>query len=357
MKKGGNSPDNSPGNPPIVIQFPGGGDPYSDRFCPALVATGAIVRQGDYSGSWLRDNFKDADFVHFHWPSFYYSAPTSRLALARALKFTAILAWARLRGVRVLWTAHNLYPHEKISPSWLAYVMRKVVVALSHRIFVHGPSARALLAREFSIDQKRLVTVTHGHFCDGYPMSMTREEARRQLGIPPASKVLAFVGMCRRYKNLAYLVREYKRALPDAWLIIAGKFRERDYQSEIEGMLGDVAGRVVFAPRFIEDAELQVFIRAADAIVLPFRDVLTSGSAILALSFGRPVVAPRMGYLRDMIDEQTGVLYDPADPDGLVNAMRAALTKTFDEQAIDRHVRALRWEDAAQPVMDAMRQP
>ena len=51
----------------------------------------------------------------------------------------------------------------------------------------------------------------------------------------------------------------------------------------------------MLALRYIPDAELQVWLRAADVVVLPFRDILTSGSAILALSFGRAVVAPALG--------------------------------------------------------------
>ncbi|MEZ4597387.1 MAG: glycosyltransferase [Chloroflexota bacterium] len=50
-------------------------------------------------------------------------------------------------------------------------------------------------------------------------------------------------------------------------------------------------------PGNVPDDRMQVFLRAADVMVLPYRDVLTSGSAILAMTFGLPVVAPRIGCL------------------------------------------------------------
>ena len=64
--------------------------------------------------------------------------------------------------------------------------------------------------------------------------------------------------------------------------------------------------------------------RAADAAVLPFRDILTSGSAILALSHGRPVIAPAMGCLPGTLPADATFLYDPDADGALADAMRQA---------------------------------
>src|SRR5690606_10250440 len=47
------------------------------------------------------------------------------------------------------------------------------------------------------------------------------------------------------------------------------------------------------------------FFAASDVVVLPFRNILNSGSLILALSFNRPVVAPAIGSLTEL-QEMTG---------------------------------------------------
>jgi glycosyltransferase involved in cell wall biosynthesis len=71
----------------------------------------------------------------------------------------------------------------------------------------------------------------------------------------------------------------------------------------------------------VDDVDVQLYFEAADWVVLPYRDVLTSGSALLALSFGRPVVAPRRGCLADL-DETDGVLrYEPDHPGALAHAL------------------------------------
>ena len=103
-----------------------------------------------------------------------------------------------------------------------------------------------------------------------------------------------------------------RAAGPGARLLIAG--RPRGGASTTRLAAAAAADRRIRLPlRFVPDDELQVWLRAADVVVLPFRDILTSGSAILALSFGRPVVAPALGCLPETVPT-AGVLYDPDAP-------------------------------------------
>jgi glycosyltransferase involved in cell wall biosynthesis len=65
-------------------------------------------------------------------------------------------------------------------------------------------------------------------------------------------------------------------------------------------------------------------LRAADVAVLAHRQALNSGFLLLALTFGLPVVGPRMAAAEHLLDDRVARLYDPADPDGLPRALRAA---------------------------------
>jgi glycosyltransferase involved in cell wall biosynthesis len=64
---------------------------------------------------------------------------------------------------------------------------------------------------------------------------------------------------------------------------------------------------------------------AADVVVLPYRAVLTSGAAMLAFSFDRGIVAPRLGCLLELERTGAAILYDPDAPDGLAGALERAL--------------------------------
>jgi beta-1,4-mannosyltransferase len=356
LRNGASAADKPRSRSPVILEFTGRGDSYSDCFCAALAAQGASVKQASYSGKWLLRNLRGANVAHFHWPSFCYADRRAPAVLRKAVKFAAVLLLLRALRVRIVWTAHNLYPHERNSPRWIDHAVRRLVVALSERVFVHGSTAGGILQRELGVDSKRLVSIVHGHFLDYYPMQTTRDEARHRLGLPLDKSVFTFIGNCRPYKNVTALVSAFQQHFDDAWLVIGGKCLDSAYRSEIEELIRSKPDRILFEPRFIPDTELQYFVRAADAIVLPFKDVLTSGSAILALSFGRPVVAPRLGHLIDVISEETGILYEIGDPNGLANGMQAALSRRFDQKAIMRHVASQRWQDAAATVLTALYQ-
>ena len=51
------------------------------------------------------------------------------------------------------------------------------------------------------------------------------------------------------------------------------------------------------------DSRLGLMLRAADLVVLPYRAIQNSGSAILALSADRPVVVPALGAMTELADQ------------------------------------------------------
>ncbi len=206
---------------PVILEFAGRSEPYSKCLWPALSAEGAIIKEADYSGRWLLKNLGDADFVHFHWPSFFYADKEVPAVIAKALKFAGFLVWIRLRGVRIVWTAHNLYPHERSSPRWIDYAVRRLIITLVDHVFAHGRTAASILEHEFGIDPTRIVVIPHGHFLDQYPMQTTQKEARGHLGLPHDKGVFTFIGHCKRYKNVTELVDTFQKYFSDSWLVIA----------------------------------------------------------------------------------------------------------------------------------------
>ena len=70
---------------------------------------------------------------------------------------------------------------------------------------------------------------------------------------------------------------------------------------------------------------------SSDVVVLPFREILTSGSTLLAMSFGRPVVVPRMGGLVDVVSNGCGFTYDPELTDGLSIALHKCVECDLEE--------------------------
>jgi glycosyltransferase involved in cell wall biosynthesis len=291
-----------------------------------------------------------------HWPSFFYYNLESRArTLFELTRFLADLRLARARGARVVWTAHNLYPHDGGRDVWAHRVARSAVVSGAEAIIAHGPAACAEVAREFAVPPERLVDSPHGHWIGRYPNEISRPRARAELGLDEKAYVYAFIGLCKPYKGLDALVEAFAAQPPDTALVVAGRFQSSEYQSEIEAAVGRLdSARVRFHPEFVPDEELQRIFVAADAVVLPYRRILTSGTVMAALSFGRPVVVPSLGGLADVVDDRSGVLYDPAEPGALAAAMSAIRERAFSEPAILAYAKSFRWEDAARVLIEIL---
>ena len=127
-----------------IISFPLHGNAYTECLGAALCDLGVEVIEGQWSGRWLLATVKRGDVALFNWPSFHYFYPRSRRRTWYAfLKFCLFLVAMRLRGCAVVWTAHNLYPHDGGNRLRVHRLARRVMVACSRvvsraRIDSHG---------------------------------------------------------------------------------------------------------------------------------------------------------------------------------------------------------------------------
>jgi glycosyltransferase involved in cell wall biosynthesis len=163
------------------------------------------------------------------------------------------------------------------------------------------------------------------------------------------------LGTIRAYKGIERLVEVFRR-IPDEdlVLVIAGKPWHTMPESQIQAFSqGD--RRIVLVPQYIPDTELQTYYKAADAVVLPYTNVLSSGSALLAMSFGRPVIAPAVGCLSELITPETGILYDPFSDDGLYRAIVEAFSQSLEATGENAFQRAagFTWDQMAKKTLQA----
>lgn len=93
---------------------------------------------------------------------------------------------------------------------------------------------------------------------------------------------------------------------PRARLVLAGAMLVDLFETLSPALSPAERARIDVTGRFLDDMELQVFFRAADIAVYPYRKVLTSGSLLLALSFGVPVVVPDVGMTREVLGAGPG---------------------------------------------------
>jgi glycosyltransferase involved in cell wall biosynthesis len=239
---------------------------------------------------------------------------------------TLLMVYYRLLGKRVVLTAHNVNIAKRDGgDSWINRLSLRAQYGLCHHIFVHTGQMRAELLRDFGVSQE-LVTVIPFGINDTIPRSdLTPAAAKRRLGLKPTDKTLLCFGQIAPYKGLEHVVRAVgflAKADPSVRLVIAGKIKHgaddywRHVTATVEqlGLGGQVQCRIGFVP----DTEVELYFKAADAVVLPYVDIYQSGVLFLALSFGTPVIATDVGALRDdVIDGVTGFMCPSAEPEDL----------------------------------------
>ena len=273
-------------------------NPYNARLYTTMAGDGCLVRDLSY----LRLATRRIDIVHLHWPELTFLTGRSWRVLARMLLFRSALRIARLRNAtKVVWTVHNVASHERRATPRLRAMLRRLLV---HEVdgllsLTEGGLETARAAYPELAEVPAAVT-PHGHYRDDYDFAASRDEARAQMGVHPDAAVVVSVGMIREYKNIPELVRTVVGSDdPDVVLAVAGKPSSATLAEEIRSA-ADGDPRVVLDLAFQSDASMATWLRAADVVVLPYRAIQNSGSAVLALSADRPVVVPALGAMREL---------------------------------------------------------
>ena len=333
---------------------------YWPRLKDALGALGAEVAAATpmtFGRRWLWSHRGDIRILHLHFIQPFYAYEAEYARLRWVVRFARNLALARAFGYRTVFDLHDLRPSHPLRPGWVDYLGHWVATAFADRIIVHCAAARAALRSRFG-RRGGVHVVPLPSYVGVYADRLERGDARARLGLAPQHRTFLFFGGLRPYKNVDALVEAFAAlSAVDARLLIVGNPDLPPADFERLRTLCARDTRVRLEPRYVRDDEVEVYLKAADAVVLPFSEVLTSASAVLAMSFARAVVAPRRGCLTELLSADGGVLYEPHRPDGLLGALQHCLSAdlaTIGHAAFER-VRHCTWQAAAEQTLAVYR--
>jgi glycosyltransferase involved in cell wall biosynthesis len=270
-------------------------NPHAALLARELIALG--VDLSDWTP--VRALLRPGHLWHLHHPETVLYRRRAAASILETCAFLGLLVFARARGVRVLWTIHDLGSNDALHPRLEAWFW-KVFVPRVDGIVCLSEQSRAMASQRFpALVGRPACVVPHGHYGDAYPRTITREEARRQLALLPEATVLLHFGLIRSYKNVAHLIRRF-RAMPKPGnvLFVVGKPFDAAIERELRDAARD-APNVRLDLRWVPPEEVQTFFVASDLVVLPYRRILNSGAVMLALTFACPVLVPDLGSMRD----------------------------------------------------------
>jgi len=268
---------------------------------------------------------------HLHWLNFIFTDITEQDEAQKAVDvFLNGLYRFKKKGGRIVWTVHNTVSHDTLFYD-LEVALSKKVIEFADKVHFHSAASVPEVTDLFAIPAEKLAISRHGNYLGAYPDFVSKEVARRYLGIAPDADVILFTGQVRPYKGAEDLVAAFRKIWvkrPNALLLIAGSIKYDILDTAEPALSKDERARILTANRFLDDMEMQLFFRAADVATYPYRKVLTSGSLLLALSFGMPVVVPEVGMTRETLENtDAGLIYDPTDETALQKALETVLKR------------------------------
>lgn len=332
MKRG------SPNTPYKVVFYPSltqmTGNPYWSMLASGLTEAGVVVvdEPESYKIGWLFRNRGKIDILHIHYfQSLYCNSGRTRARLIYVIRFALYLILANALGFCTVFTLHNLKPTNPLKPQWIDFLGHWVATNFSERVIVHCNEARRLLASRYG-RHGRVYVVEHPNYIHQYPNTISKMDARKLLILPEEAIVFTFFGGIRSNKGIETLIQAFLRLESDSFrLLIAGSVDPSDPIGKSIQEYAKSNPRISFDFRHIPEDEIQNVLNSTDIVVLPFLNILTSGSAMLALSFGRPVIAPRMGCLPELIEPDGGWLFEPENIDSLAKTMLLAASSDFNK--------------------------
>ena len=195
------------------------------------------------------------------------------------------------------------FPHEGAAGSRLeAQAARAMWQAVDH-ISVHTEVERQLLASAYGLSTARITVVDPGASFERRT-NLTQEEARARLGLAPDGFIFLSIGFLQPHKGFDRAVRAFgDLGERGCRLEIVGSLRvdAPEYLMYLEDLreLVDETNGVTLHEEYVSDSEFDVWIVAADALVLPYRLIWSSSVCERASLYQRPLIASRVGGLED----------------------------------------------------------
>ena len=233
--------------------------------------------------------------------------------------------WKRWQknGWRIVYTAHDVDGLDGTTP--------RVLVGANRRLFKRADAVAAHSERDRTqvirlgakaSRARRIPQGTPGFFQSG---CVSRDSARRELGLDSERPMVLFFGLLKAYKSLETLLSAMvtvRASIPNVLLLIVGEAltnHERYVRLIVE--LG-LTESVRWDRSYVPTSRVALHFAAANVVAFPYRAASSSAVLLNAYAHGLPVVATTVGGFSEMVEHgKTGFLVQPEAPTELADAL------------------------------------
>ena len=187
---------------------------------------------------------------------------------------------------------------------------------------------RSELKKEYKIKEAKITTIPFGLNNTNPDSELDSYKAKELLNLRKNDVILLFFGNIAPYKGLDILIDALRIVVEQKYqvkLIIAGSIKnsEKDWNL-IEKRITEYGLEKFVMKRieYIPDNEVEIYFKAADVLVLPYRFIYQSGPLFVAYNFGLPVIATDVGCFKDdIVVGETGYVSQGVESYSLAEAI------------------------------------
>lgn len=339
--------------------FDNANNPYISLFYNSLEHYGVeVVEEFKLDFSWFIRVGAKIDGFHFHWPEYVWRSSCSfretkilkyleskipglwrinnyvemsifsaslkeiwmfLLKLKNVFVFICVIASAKCRGIKLVWTVHNVECHEGNDfLDKIGYFCLGKTIDLA--IF-HSDTALREYVKNNAISGMAVV-MQHGNYDGVYRVSRSRDDVLLGLGLQNDLPVVSCLGMMRDYKGLDIAVEVIELFNGNVQFICAG-WPHPDFDVEYIRSKLEHLPNVHFMPRFLSDEDFANYVIASDIVLLSYKKVTGSGALLAALTLGCGVVASDLPYFVEVLAPypNAGRLVNSNDKYGYLSAI------------------------------------
>lgn len=256
-------------------------------------------------------------------------------SLISARKDWIFFILARLINLNIIFTAHNVLPHDEFerSAKGMKFALKNIYTSC-RALITHSEDNKKDLIKDFNISDDNIFVIPHGHYLFhtySHPQ-ITKDLARQKIGLSMHDKVVLCFGAIREYKGIQYLIPAFAEAVKetkDARLMIVGYSKHKALIRRLEELIKEygLQNFVILNISYIPLDGISLYFRACDIAVFPYLHTYGSGALHSAFAFSKPVIVTGVGVFKEMVKEGVnGYIIPPKDIGALAKSIVRCLS-------------------------------
>jgi glycosyltransferase involved in cell wall biosynthesis len=213
---------------------------------------------------------------------------------------------------KIICIADNIAPHEKRfgDKPFTKYFVKPVdaFITMSEKVMQDLKT----------FDNKKPATLATHPLYDNFGEKISKESARKKLGINEDQFIILFFGFIRNYKGLDIFFDAIKILKDKDYsnfnfkVLVAGEFYENRKKYDDQILRLGIQDYLILKTDFIPDSEVKYYFCSADMVIQPYRNATQSGVTPLAYHFEKPMIVTNVGGLPSLVpDNKVGLVAEP----------------------------------------------